>query len=267
MARKNYYRILGVEKDADQATIKRAYRRLAKQYHPDQNPGDTEAISKMKEINEAYDVLGDSDKRKRYDVYGDVEHEAMTTRTTEDIFRGMDFGSIFREFGLGDIFGESIFDTLFGHSGRAGAEASQRGVDRVYELRVTPAEAFSGTEKQIEVHRMVECSACGGSGARYAGLVECEQCLGSGQIVREQRTGFGLLRRVMTCSVCGGSGKLVIDPCNHCQGRGVVEGVKRFTVTVPAGVTSGDAIKVPDEGDVGSSGAAPGDLYVVLRVG
>lgn len=263
MSKKDYYQFLGVDKDADQATIKRAYRRLAMRYHPDQNPEDPDAISKMKEVNEAYAILGDPEKRRHYDAYGQTEHQAMST---DGSFRDADFASLFREFGLGDIFGESLFDMFFGHRRATRTRWAAKGPDRIYELEVTAAEAFYGTEKQIEIRRLEECPTCQGTGANYAGLVECEQCLGSGWIVREQRTGFSLFRQVTPCPVCGGRGKMIIDPCHKCQGRGVLERREKFTIRVPAGTVNGDTMKVPGWGNAGESGAAPGDLYLVLRL-
>lgn len=217
----------------------------------------------MKEINEAYAVLGDSQKRKRYDMQGYAGRQAVVM---DDVFPGTDLGSFFREFGLEDIFGDSLFDMFFGRRRSARKRAAPRGSDKVYELELTEAEAFSGVEKPIELHRMRECPACHGSGAKYAGVVECDQCLGSGQIVRQQRTGFGLFRQLIPCPVCGGRGKMIIDPCDHCHGRGVVGKREKLRVRVPRHVSDGDAIKVPSYGDAGESGAEPGDLYVVLHV-
>jgi len=263
LASKDYYQTLRVDRNADQASIKQAYRRLAMQYHPDQNPGNPEAIAIMKEINEAYAVLGDPDKRQAYDMRGTMQHQNMVM---EDVFPGMDLGSFFREFGLEDIFGDSLFDMFFGRRRSPRKRTAPRGSDKVYELELTEAEAFSGVEKQIELYRTGECPVCHGSGAKYAGIVECDQCLGSGQIVRQQRTGLGLFRQVIRCPVCGGRGKMIINPCDRCQGRGVVGKREKLSVRVPPHVADGDAMKVPEHGDVGESGTEPGDLYVVLHV-
>lgn len=227
MAKKDYYQILEIDRNADEASIKWAYRNLAMRYHPDRN-SNPDAAQSMKEINEAYAVLGDPERREHYDLYGHAGFEGLAT---EGIFRGVDFNSLFREFGLGAMFGGSMFGTLFGSRRRATTRAPHRG-----------------------------------RGVKYAGLVECEQCLGSGQIVHERRTSFSLLRQITPCPVCAGRGRVVIDPCDHCQGRGVVQKPERLTITIPAGVTTGDAIKVPGLGNAGESGASPGDLYVVLCV-
>jgi len=263
LASKDYYQTLRVDRDADQVSIKQAYRRLAMQYHPDQNPGNSEAIARMKEINEAYAVLGDSQKRRHYDMQGYAGRQGVVM---EDVFSGMDLRSFFREFGLEDIFGDSPFDMFFGRRRSARKRGASRGADKVYEMELTAAEASYGVEKEIEIRRMGKCPTCQGSGAKYAGIVECEQCFGSGQIVRQQRTGFGLFRQVALCPVCGGRGKMIIDPCDHCQGRGVVGRLEKLRVRLPSRVADGDAIKVAGRGDAGESGTEPGDLYVVLHV-
>jgi len=263
LASKDYYQTLRIDMDADQDSIKQAYRRLAMQYHPDQNPGNSEAIAKMKEINEAYAVLGDSQKRRHYDMQGYAGRQGVVM---EDVFPGMDLRSFFREFGLEDIFGDSPFDMFFGRRRSARKRGTSRGADKIYEMELTAAEAFSGTEKQIELHRMGKCPACRGSGAKYAGIVECEQCLGSGQIVRQQQTGFGLFCQVTRCPVCGGRGKMIIDPCDHCRGRGVVGRLEKLRVRVPSRVADGDTIKVPVYGNAGELDTEAGDVYVVLHV-
>jgi molecular chaperone DnaJ len=263
LVKRDYYNILGISRDVDEATIKRAYRHLAMQYHPDKNPGDANAVHKMKEINEAYAVLSDPEKRRRYDAYG---HAGLAGLTADDIFGGVDFAGLFREFGLGNIFGESIFDSFFARKRGARARAPQRGADLKYELEVTLEDAAFGAEKKIEVTRQEKCPACGGTGASYAGLVNCEKCLGSGQIVREQRSGFGLFRQVTPCPACGGRGQVVIDPCGQCQGKGVIEKARELTANIPAGIDTGQAIKITGEGEAGEAGAEPGDLYIVIQV-
>ena len=263
MAKRDYYEILGIDKNADEATIKRAYRNLAMKYHPDKNPGDAQAVEKMKEINEAYAVLCDRHKRQLYDTYG---HAGLEGYTTADIFRGIDFASLFREFGLGDFgfdFGDSIFDSFFGT--RRSAKTRRKGADIRYDLEVTLEEVASGGERTIEVARTRTCASCGGSGAARRGLKDCGHCGGSGQIVTEKRSGFAVFRQISTCSQCRGSGRIISQPCDDCQGKGFVEETVELSVYVPRGADTGYTIKIEGEGET-DDGLIPGDLYVVLNV-
>ncbi|MDM8001152.1 MAG: molecular chaperone DnaJ [Dehalococcoidia bacterium] len=259
MAKRDYYEILGVGRDADAAAIKKAYRNMAMQYHPDRNPGNGEAAEKMKEVNEAYAVLCDPHKRSLYDAYG---HAGLEGYTQEDIFRGVDFGSLFREFRFG--FGDDIFDSFFG--GRTSARRGRRrGSDLRYDLSVTLEEVASGVEKTVEIPRVSPCSVCNGTGAQPDGLEACPKCRGAGQIVKEQRSGYSIVRQITVCGECRGRGKTVKKACKECGGKGAVEITRKIDVHIPPGADTGYSIRVEGEGEVSADGL-PGDLYVVVNV-
>jgi len=260
--KRDYYEVLGVSKGADESAIKKAYRSLAMKYHPDRNPGDTEAVERMKEINEAYAVLTDAQKRQLYDTYG---HAGLEGYTQADIFRGVDFSSLFREFGLRDFFGfgDSLFDSFFG--GRTTSRRGPRkGADLRYDLSVTLEEAAFGVEKTVQLPRTEPCSVCGGTGAEADGLERCSSCQGTGQIVKEQRSGFSILRQISTCGKCQGRGKIVKQRCKACEGKGVTEKKEEITIKIPAGADTGYSIRVEGGGE--KSKNLPGDLYVVLHI-
>jgi molecular chaperone DnaJ len=258
--KRDYYEILGINKNADGVAIKKAYRSLAMKNHPDRNTGDTEAIERMKEINEAYAVLSDTRKRQLYDTYG---HAGLQGYTQEDIFRGTEFSSLFRDFGFGDIFGDSLFDNFF--SGRTSRRrAPRKGADLRFNLQITLEEVASGTEKIIEIPREEPCPACGGAGAESDSLSQCPSCGGTGQVVREQRSGFSVFRQISTCDKCGGRGKIIKERCKQCDGKGVIEKKQEITVKIPAGADTGYSIRIEGEGERGEG--LPGDLYVVLNV-
>ncbi len=257
MAKRDYYEVLGVDRSCDEVTLKKTYRNLAMQYHPDRNPGNGQAAEKMKEINEAYAVLCDPQKRQVYDTYG---HAGLEGYSQEDIFGGVDFSSIFREFGLGDLFG---FGGIFG--GRTGTRgASRRGADLRYDLTLTLEEAAFGTEKTVELPLVQKCPACRGTGAESGGLVTCDLCGGNGQIVREQRSGYSVFRQISTCPACRGAGRMVKKPCKQCKGKGTIETHEELKVTIPAGVDTGNMVKLPGKGEMGED--RPGDLYIVVNV-
>ncbi len=265
MAKRDYYEVLQVERSVDAAAIKRAYRNLAMQYHPDRNPDDAEAAEKMKEVNEAYAVLSDPKKRRLYDTYG---HAGLEGLSQEDIFGGVDFAGIFREFGLGDIFGfgsggGGIFDGLFGRRGGA-RRGPTKGADLRYNLSLTLEEAASGVERTIELPRAAACLACGGKGATADNLETCATCGGSGQIVREQRSGNTVMRQITVCGDCRGRGQTVKEPCPECEGEGYVEHVEEMKVTVPPGADTGFHVRIEGAGE--KQGDLPGDLYVVVNV-
>jgi len=262
MAKRDYYEILGIDKNADEAAIKRAYRSLAMKYHPDRNPGDAQATERMKEINEAYAVLSDAHKRRLYDTYG---HAGLEGYTQEDIFRGVDFSSLFREFGLRDFFGfgDSLFDSFFGRR-TASSRGPRRGADLRYDLAVTLEEAAFGAEKTVELPRAETCTDCGGTGAKEGGLVQCEGCRGTGQILREQRSGYSVFRQITICIKCRGKGKVVKEACETCAGKGIIEKTKELEVRIPPGADTGHRIRIEGEGERGEG--LPGDLYVVLNV-
>jgi len=265
MAKRDYYEVLGIDRNADENAIKKAYRSLAMKYHPDRNPGDAEAVERMKEINEAYAVLTDAQKRRLYDTYG---HAGLEGYTQADIFRGVDFSSLFREFGLRDFFGfgDSLFDSFFG--GRTTRTTTGRGprkgADLRYDLSVTLEDVAFGAEKAIELPRVEQCHACSGTGAEADGLELCSSCQGTGQIVREQRSGYSVFRQITVCGKCHGKGKVIRKACKECDGKGVIEKATEINVAIPAGADTGYQIKVEGEGEKGEG--VPGDLYVVLHV-
>lgn len=267
MAKKDYYQVLGLPRGASESEIKRAYKRLALKYHPDKNPGEAEAAEKMKEINEAYAVLVDPVKRHKYDLYG---HAGLEGYTAEDIFGGIDFGSIFRELGLRDIFssfgfGGSFFESFFGTT-RAGGRELRRGADLQYDLEVDLEEVFLGVEKRVNLPKTEVCPYCQGTRAEKGGLSRCRECGGRGQIVREERNGFTMFREITTCAKCRGEGKIVTLPCKKCKGLGILEVEKEITLPIPKGADSGHILKIEGEGEAGEDGGVAGDLYVRLRV-
>lgn len=258
MVKRDYYEVLGLDRNADSVAIKKAYRNLAMKYHPDKNPGNASAAETMKEINEAYAILSDERKRGIYDRYG---HAGLEGFSQEDIFGGIDFGSLFSDLGFG--FGEDLFGGLFGRRGSR-RRGPARGADLRYDLEITLEEAAFGTERTIEVPRSSGCTACHGAGAQPDGMEICSQCRGTGQTVREQRSGYGIIRQISVCGRCRGKGKLITKQCPECQGKGIVENLSRIQIKVPPGADGGYSIRVQGQGETGEAG--PGDLYVVLNV-
>lgn len=265
MAKRDYYEILGVDKNATADQIKKAYRQLALQYHPDRNPGDSAAEEKFKEATEAYEVLRDAEKRAAYDQYG---HAGVSGRPGAE---GYGFGT---EFDLSDAlrafmrdFGGFGFGDLFGTGNRASARGQQRrGRDLQVKLRLTLEEVASGVEKQIKVTSLVACSECGGSGARPGSRsTVCDACGGSGQIKHVQRSLFGQFVNVSECQRCGGQGTVITEPCGACRGTGTVRGSEKINVKIPAGVSSGNYITISGAGDAGERGSPKGNLYVIVE--
>jgi len=274
MEKRDYYQILGIGRNADEAEIRKAYKRLALKYHPDRNPNDPKANEKMKEINEAYAVLIDPAKRERYDRYG---HAGLEGYTAQDIFGGIDFGSIFRDLGLRNIFdsfsfGRSLFDDFFespfGAFGRTQTRVKElrRGADLQYDLEIDLEEAFWGGEKKIEFRKAEICPTCRGTGAAKGGLVKCPECNGKGQIIREQRSGWSVFRQISTCPKCQGIGKIITHPCEKCQGKGTIEVQKEIVFQIPKGADIGEIVKIEGEGEASKEGGPAGDLYVRLQV-
>ncbi len=257
---RDYYEILGVSKDASAEEIKKAYRKLAMQYHPDRNK-EADAEDKFKEISEAYAVLSDPEKKAQYDRFG---HAGIDGRySEEDIFRNADFGDIFGEMGgLGDI-----FDMFFGggHSRRRRGPA--RGSDLRYDLSITLEEAATGISKNISVPRMENCETCGGSGAKPGTQPKtCSVCQGRGQVTHARNTPFGRFMTTTPCRECGGEGRIIDTPCSECRGSGKVKRVRKISVKVPKGADAGMRLMVRGEGEPGDPGAPPGDLYVFIHV-
>ena len=262
--KRDYYEVLGVAKDADEATIKKAYRTLAKKNHPDANPDDPGAEERFKEINEAYQVLSNPQKRAQYDQFGHDGPQAGG-------FGGGGFGD-FSGFGGGGFGGfggfEDIFSSVFG-GGFGGARQSGpvRGDDLRYDLTVSFEEAAMGCEKEINLVRDEVCPTCDGSGAKPGSKEEtCPTCSGTGQELVVTNTPFGRIQNVRTCSRCRGSGKIITETCPKCHGRGKVRVSKRRTVKVPAGIDNGQVLTIRGQGGLGERGGQPGDLLIVITV-
>ena len=251
MSKQDYYEVLGVDKNAGEREIKKAYKKLAMKYHPDRTQGDKGLEDKFKEIQEAYEILSDSQKRAAYDQYG---HAGVDPNRGGGGFGGgADFGDIF-----GDVFGD-----IFG-GGRGGRQSRARqGSDLRYNLELTLEEAVRGKSVDIRVPTLVECEVCDGSGAKKGSSPKtCPTCHGNGQV--QMRQGFFAVQQ--TCPTCSGKGKIIEDPCNSCHGHGRKEKTKTLNVKIPAGVDTGDRIRLSGEGEAGENGAPPGDLYVQVHV-
>lgn len=258
--KRDYYEVLGVDKNADEAAIKKAYRVLAKKYHPDMNPGDKEAEKKFKEASEAYAVLSDPEKKRQYDQFGHAAFEGGSGG-----FGGFDFNSA----DFSDIFGD-IFGDFFG-GGRRGGRASSgpmKGANIRTSVRITFEEAVFGIEKELELTLKDECASCHGSGAKPGTSPEtCQKCGGKGQIVFTQQSFFGTVRNVQTCPECNGTGKVIKDKCTDCHGSGYIANRKKIKVSIPAGIDNGQSVRIRDKGEPGSNGGPRGDLLVEVIVG
>ena len=248
MSKRDYYEVLGVERDASEEDLKKAYRRCAMKHHPDRNPGDHASEAAFKECKEAYEVLSDGGKRRMYDQHG---HAAF-----EHGMGGGNAGPGFHD--VGDIFGD-IFGNIFGGGAR---QAPRRGADVGYVLELDLEEAVAGVEKRIELPTLSACTVCSGSGSEDGKIETCATCHGRGQ-VRMQR---GIFAMQQSCPHCGGRGQAIVNPCKACHGNGRVQDEKTLAVQVPAGVDNGDRIRLAGEGEAGPAGAPPGDLYVEVRV-
>ena len=252
MSKRDYYEVLGVEKGASEAELKKAYRRLAMKFHPDRNPDDEKAEEKFKEATEAYEVLTDANKRAAYDQYGHAGVDPNMGAGGGG-FGGGNFSDIF-----GDVFGD-----IFGGGGRGGRSSVQRGSDLRYTLELDLEEAVRGTSVTIRVPTQVGCETCDGTGAKKGTTpATCTTCGGHGQVRMQQ----GFFSVQQTCPRCHGTGKMITDPCNDCHGEGRVEKQKNLSVKVPAGVDTGDRIRLAGEGEAGVNGGPAGDLYVVVSV-
>ena len=270
MAHKNdFYEILGVSKTASADEIKKAYRKVAMQYHPDRNPGDKAAEEKFKEAAEAYEILSDTDKRSQYDRFG---HQAFSPgRTGSGGFSGggMNMDDIFSQFG--DIFGDdSPFGSFFGGSGNRRSSTSRsrgvRGSNLRVKLKLNFEEIAKGTTKTIKVKKYMPCSTCGGSGAKDKNSVQtCNTCNGSGQVRRVQNTFLGQMQTVTTCPTCSGEGTTVINKCTACKGEGRAYSEETVTIDIPAGVQEGMQLSVGGKGNAGERGGASGDLIVLIE--
>ena len=261
--KRDYYEVLGVDKNADDAALKKAYRALAKKYHPDMNPGDKEAEKKFKEASEAYAVLSDPEKRRQYDQFGHAAFDGGAGGAGG--FGGFDFNGA----DFGDIFGDIFGDLFGGRRGSAGARSGpMKGANLRTSVRITFEEAVFGTEKEIELTVKEECKTCHGTGAKPGTSPEtCPKCGGKGQVVFTQQSFFGTVRNVQACPDCGGTGKIIKEKCTDCHGSGVVPMKNRFAVTIPAGIDNGQCKRLAGQGEPGINGGPRGDVLVEVIVG
>ena len=262
-AKRDYYEVLGVSRDADDATLKKAYRQLAKKYHPEMNPGDAEAERKFKEASEAYAVLSDPDKRRQYDQFGHAAFEGGGAGGAGGFggfdFSGADFSDIF-----GDIFGD-----FFGGGRRGGRtnNGPMKGMNIRKGIRITFEEAVFGCEKEIDIILKDPCEKCHGTGAKPGTSPEtCPRCGGKGQVVYTSQSFFGTVQNVQTCPDCHGSGTIIKDKCPDCAGTGYVSNKKTIQVSIPAGIDNGQSVRIRDKGEPGTNGGPRGDLLVEVTV-
>ncbi len=260
-SKRDYYEVLGVQKGASDAELKKAFRTQAKKYHPDNNPGDSEAEAKFKEVNEAYEILKDPQKRAAYDQYGHAAFEgggAGAGAGGFGGFSGMDFGDIFESFGFGDIFG--------GGSSRR-RNGPRKGRDMQVNVNLTFEESVFGCKKEIKIPVTETCDQCHGSGCRPGTYAEtCSRCHGTGQEVVTKQTPFGMMQTQRPCSACGGEGKVIKTPCSKCGGKGNITTDKTVTIDIPRGIAHGQSIRKTGLGGAGERGGQNGDLYVAISV-
>ena len=259
--KRDYYEVLGVDKGADDATIKKAYRQLAKKYHPDMNPGDKEAEKKFKEASEAYAVLSDPDKRRQYDQFG---HSAFEGGGAGGGFGGFDFSGA----DFSDIFGD-IFGDFFGGGSRGGARNNgpMKGANLRTSVRISFEQAVFGVEKELDLNLKDTCKTCNGSGAKPGTSPEtCRKCGGRGQVVTQHSTPFGTIRNSQVCPDCGGTGKTIKEKCPDCHGSGYISSRKKIQGSIPAGIDNGQSVRIRDKGEPGVNGGPRGDLLVEVVV-
>ena len=263
MTKQDYYKILNIDKNSNKSEIKKAYRKLALKYHPDKNK-DKDAEGKFKEISEAYAVLYDDEKRKMYDTYG---HAGIDQQfSTEDIFRGADFGDIFRGMGFGGF--DDVFGQFFGHQ-RGFNQRSRvpRGRDLRYDIEISLEDAYRGVETEIRVPRTEICDTCNGSGAKPGTTPKkCSQCGGTGQVRVSQRTAFGMFTQVTTCPKCHGEGIIIEKTCPTCRGRRTLQKTRRIDLKSPPGVDEGSQLRLAGQGEQIGKGRENGDLYIVPHI-
>jgi len=257
--KRDYYEVLGVSKSAADDEIKKAYRNLAKKYHPDMNPGNKEAEAKFKEASEAYSVLSDADKRRQFDQFG---HSAF------DGGAGGAGGFDFNNMGdMGDIFGDIFGDLFGGGRTRKTSNGPMKGPNLRTDIRITFQDAVTGVEKELELNLKDECTTCHGSGAKPGSSAEtCSKCGGKGQVVYTQQSLFGMVRNVQACPDCRGTGKIIKEKCADCYGAGYINKKKKIQVSIPAGIDNGQSIRIRDKGEPGSNGGERGDLLVEVTV-
>ena len=258
---RDYYEVLGVPRDADDAALKKAYRVLAKKYHPDANPGDKEAEAKFKEASEAYSVLSDPEKRRQYDQFGHAAFEGGAGGAGG--FGGFDFTGA----DMGDIFGDIFGDFFGGRSSRSRSSGPMRGANLRTGIRITFEEAIFGCQKEIELTLKDECPKCHGTGAKPGtSPITCPKCNGKGKIVYTQQSFFGQVQNVQTCPDCHGTGKIIKEKCPDCYGSGYIASKKKIQVTIPAGIDNGQSIRIAGKGEPGTNGGERGDLLVEVTV-
>lgn len=264
MAKRDYYEVLGVDRGADEETVKSAYRKLALKYHPDRNPGSKEAEERFKEATEAYEVLKDPQKRHAYDQFG---HAGVRQGAGFGFggFEGFDLGDALRAF-MRDFGGGSIFDEFFGMGTGSPRRRRNRGEDLRIRVKLTLEEIATGVEKSIKVRRLVQCDVCGGSGvAAGSSRRTCPQCKGGGQVRTITRTFLGTVQQVSTCHMCQGTGEVIADPCRVCGGEGRVRGSSTVQIKIPAGVSSGNYMTIENMGNAAPHHGEPGDLIAVFN--
>ena len=256
--KRDYYEVLGVDRGVSEADLKKAYRKVAKKYHPDTNPGDAEAEEKFKEAAEAYAVLSDPEKRAKYDQFG---HAAFEQGGGPGGFGGFDFAD------MGDIFGDIFGDFFGGGSRRSQSSGPVKGANIKTTVRVSFEEAVFGTQEELELPLKDECDVCKGTGSQPGHQPEtCSKCGGKGQVTFTQQSLFGMARTVQTCPDCGGTGKLIKYKCSNCAGTGYVKSKKKIQVAVPAGIDNGQSIRIREKGEPGINGGGRGDLLVTVLV-
>ncbi|MBQ2289496.1 MAG: molecular chaperone DnaJ [Bacteroidaceae bacterium] len=262
MAKRDYYEVLGVDRNASANDIKKAYRKLAIQYHPDKNPGDKEAEEKFKEAAEAYSVLSDADKKARYDQFG---FEGVSGAGAGGFSgAGMDMNDIFSMFG--DIFGgRGGFSGFGGFGGGSSAPQKHRGNDLRVKAKLTLQEIANGTTKKFKLKKYVACSHCNGSGAEGNSYETCPECKGTGRIIRTQQSFFGMMRSEVACPHCSGEGKIIKNKCSHCHGEGIVLGEEVVEIQIPAGVVEGMQLSMRGKGNAGKRNGINGDLLIVIE--
>ena len=262
--KRDYYEVLGVGRDADDAALKKAYRALAKKYHPDANPGDQAAADKFKEASEAYAVLSDPEKRRQYDQFGHAAFEQGGPGGGGFDFNSADMSDIF-----GDIFGDLFGGGFGGFGGSRGrrANAPMKGANLRTSVRISFEEAVFGCEKEIEMNQKEECPHCHGTGAKEGTTPQtCPKCGGSGQVVYTQQSMFGMMRNVQPCPDCGGKGTIIKERCPHCYGTGYNQTRKKIQISIPAGIDDGQSIRIREKGEPGRNGGPRGDLLVQVSV-
>lgn len=255
--KRDYYEVLGVSKSASDDELKKAYRKLAKKYHPDVNPGDAEAEKKFKEASEAYAILSDPEKRRQYDQFGHAAFDGSGGGAGGFDFSGMDFGDIF-----GDLFG-----SIFGGGSSRSSNGPMKGANLRAAVHISFEEAVFGCEKELEITLKDECPSCKGSGAKAGTSKEtCPKCGGKGRVMMAQQSLFGMVQNVATCPDCHGTGQIIKTPCPDCHGSGYIPKKKKIAVSIPAGIDNGQSIRIRDKGEPGRNGGPRGDLLVEVYV-